>query len=83
MERVGWPLDRVMVNIEKYGNTSAATVPIALDESITSLGALDAAVALGAGTVVNVKPARCGGPHAPPIRAKTSSAACAPSPVAS
>jgi O-succinylbenzoate synthase len=38
--------------------------PIALDESATSLGALDAAVALQAGSVVNVKPARCGGPHA-------------------
>ncbi|WP_426572581.1 enolase C-terminal domain-like protein [Aquihabitans sp. McL0605] len=38
--------------------------PIALDESITSLGALDAAVALAAGSIINVKPGRCGGPHA-------------------
>jgi o-succinylbenzoate synthase len=37
--------------------------PIALDESISSSGALDAAVALQAGSVVNVKPARCGGPR--------------------
>jgi O-succinylbenzoate synthase len=38
--------------------------PVALDESITSSGSLDAAVALGAGRIVNVKPARCGGPQA-------------------
>jgi O-succinylbenzoate synthase len=37
--------------------------PVALDESITSAGALDAAVALGAGRIANIKPARCGGPH--------------------
>jgi O-succinylbenzoate synthase len=38
--------------------------PVALDESLSSTGALDAAVALGAGRIANVKPARCGGPHA-------------------
>ncbi len=38
--------------------------PVALDESATSIGALDAALALGAGTVVNVKPSRLGGPYA-------------------
>jgi O-succinylbenzoate synthase len=43
---------------------SLVGAPIALDESITSIGALDAAVALGAGRIANVKPARCGGPHA-------------------
>lgn len=43
---------------------SLTATPIALDESITSAGALDAAVALGAGRIANVKPARCGGPHA-------------------
>jgi O-succinylbenzoate synthase len=36
--------------------------PVALDESVTSLAALEVAVAVGAGTVVNVKPARLGGP---------------------
>lgn len=35
--------------------------PIALDESVTSLAALEVALALGAGSVVNVKPARLGG----------------------
>jgi O-succinylbenzoate synthase len=38
--------------------------PVALDESATSMAALEAAVALGAGSVVNVKPARLGGPYA-------------------
>jgi O-succinylbenzoate synthase len=42
---------------------AAADAPIALDESVTSMHTLDAAVALGAGTVLNVKPARCGGGH--------------------
>jgi len=43
---------------------SLIDAPVALDESITSPGALDAAVALGAGRIANIKPARCGGPHA-------------------
>jgi 3-oxoacyl-[acyl-carrier-protein] synthase-3 len=32
-ERLGVPMERVMVNLEKYGNTSAASVPVALDEA--------------------------------------------------
>ena len=28
------PMDKVIVNIEKYGNTSAATIPLAFDEAI-------------------------------------------------
>ncbi|MEE8621853.1 MAG: beta-ketoacyl-ACP synthase III [Syntrophobacteria bacterium] len=32
-ERLKIPLDRVYVNIERYGNTSSATVPVALDEA--------------------------------------------------
>lgn len=34
MKRVGIGMDRVMVNIEKYGNTSSASVGIAFDEAI-------------------------------------------------
>lgn len=33
-KRIRLPMDRVFVNIHKYGNTSAASVPIALDEAI-------------------------------------------------
>ena len=31
---LGIPPERVMVNLEHYGNTSAASVPIALDDAI-------------------------------------------------
>ncbi|MCA8980800.1 MAG: ketoacyl-ACP synthase III [Planctomycetes bacterium] len=33
VERLGIPEEKVFVNIQKYGNTSAASVPIALDEA--------------------------------------------------
>ena len=33
-KRIKLPMDRVFVNIHKYGNTSAASVPIALDEAV-------------------------------------------------
>ena len=53
MERVGWPLDKVMINIDRYGNTSAASVPIALDEAVRAgrllPGQLLISVAFGAG----------------------------------
>jgi 3-oxoacyl-[acyl-carrier-protein] synthase III len=32
-ERLGISMDRVMVNVDKYGNTSAASIPVALDEA--------------------------------------------------
>jgi len=34
LERMGWNKDKVMVNIQDYGNTSAASVPVALDEAV-------------------------------------------------
>lgn len=33
-KRLGLSMDRVVVNIDKYGNTSAASIPIALDEAL-------------------------------------------------
>jgi 3-oxoacyl-[acyl-carrier-protein] synthase-3 len=33
LERLGWNDEKVMVNIHRYGNTSSATVPVALDEA--------------------------------------------------
>ena len=30
----GIPMDRVFVNVDRYGNMSSATVPVALDEAI-------------------------------------------------
>jgi 3-oxoacyl-[acyl-carrier-protein] synthase-3 len=32
-ERLGIPLEKVYINVDKYGNTSAASIPIALDEA--------------------------------------------------
>ena len=33
-ERLGMPRERCIVNIERYGNTSSASIPIALDEAV-------------------------------------------------
>jgi len=33
-ERLGIPVDRTMVNVDRYGNTSAASVPLALAEAV-------------------------------------------------
>ncbi len=33
-KRLGLPMDKVFLNIERYGNTSAASVPLALDEAV-------------------------------------------------
>jgi 3-oxoacyl-[acyl-carrier-protein] synthase-3 len=33
-KRLNLPEEKVFVNIEKYGNTSAASIPIALDEAL-------------------------------------------------
>jgi len=35
-ERLGAPADKVYVNIDRYGNTSSASIPIALDECVRS-----------------------------------------------
>jgi 3-oxoacyl-[acyl-carrier-protein] synthase-3 len=53
LERLGWTDEKVMVNIQHYGNTSAATVPVALDEARRTgrlvKGKLVVLVAFGAG----------------------------------
>ena len=33
-ERLGIPAERSYVNVDRYGNTSAASIPIALDEAV-------------------------------------------------
>jgi 3-oxoacyl-[acyl-carrier-protein] synthase-3 len=52
-KHAGIPMDKVMVNLEKYGNTSAASIPIALeqalDEGRIGKGSLLLFVAFGAG----------------------------------
>jgi 3-oxoacyl-[acyl-carrier-protein] synthase-3 len=34
MERLGLPREKVLLNLDRYGNTSAASIPIALDEAV-------------------------------------------------
>jgi 3-oxoacyl-[acyl-carrier-protein] synthase-3 len=52
-ERCGLPLDKFYLNIHKYGNTSSASIPIALDEAVREgkikAGDLLLMAALGAG----------------------------------
>ena len=33
-QRLGLPLSKTVVNLDRYGNTSAASIPLALDEAI-------------------------------------------------
>jgi 3-oxoacyl-[acyl-carrier-protein] synthase-3 len=53
MEKLELPLEKAVVNIDKYGNTSAASIPIALDEAVRSgrikKGDVVIMVAFGAG----------------------------------
>lgn len=35
-ERLGMPMEKVITNLYKYGNTSAASIPLALDEAVRS-----------------------------------------------
>ena len=35
-KRLGIPFDKVITNLSSYGNTSAASIPIALDEAVRS-----------------------------------------------
>ncbi len=53
IERLNFPMERTFVNLDKYGNTSAATIPIALTEAneqgLLRRGDLVACVAFGGG----------------------------------
>jgi 3-oxoacyl-[acyl-carrier-protein] synthase III len=55
-ERLGLPEDRVIINIEKYGNTSAGTIPLAMEtareEGKLKKGGLVLLAAVGAGFTV-------------------------------
>jgi 3-oxoacyl-[acyl-carrier-protein] synthase-3 len=33
-QRIGLPMERVMVNIDRYGNTSTATIPLAIQDAL-------------------------------------------------
>jgi 3-oxoacyl-[acyl-carrier-protein] synthase III len=55
-DRLGMPEDRVIINIEKYGNTSAGTIPLAMETAIEqgklNKGDLVLLAAVGAGFTV-------------------------------
>ncbi len=52
-KHAGMPMDKVMVNVDRYGNTSSASIPLALDQAISEgrvkPGSLLLLVAFGAG----------------------------------
>ena len=52
-QRIGLPPDRIMINVDRYGNTSAASIPLALDEAAKNgtirEGSLVVTAAFGAG----------------------------------
>jgi 3-oxoacyl-[acyl-carrier-protein] synthase-3 len=52
-KHAGMPMDKVMVNVDRYGNTSSASIPLALDQAIAEgrvkPGSLILLVAFGAG----------------------------------
>jgi 3-oxoacyl-[acyl-carrier-protein] synthase-3 len=52
-DRMGLPLEKVFINVDRYGNTSAASIPIALTEAVRSgrlkEGDLVVTVGFGAG----------------------------------
>jgi len=35
-ERIGMPADKVVINIDRFGNTTAATIPLALNDAVES-----------------------------------------------
>jgi 3-oxoacyl-[acyl-carrier-protein] synthase-3 len=52
-KHAGMPMDKVMVNVDRYGNTSSASIPLALEQAVTEgrvkRGSLLLLVAFGAG----------------------------------
>jgi 3-oxoacyl-[acyl-carrier-protein] synthase-3 len=36
LDRLGLELDKTLINIDKYGNTTAATIPLALNDAVCS-----------------------------------------------
>ncbi len=65
-DRFSIPAQKVLSNLEKYGNTSAATIPLMLDEAVrdgrVQSGHLIASSGFGAGLSWGVSLFRWGGP---------------------
>jgi len=65
IKKMGLPKDKVYVNLDKYGNTSAASIPLALDEALADgkikKGNIIALVGFGAGLTCGANIIRWGG----------------------
>lgn len=52
-ERLSFPMDRIFINLDRYGNTSSASIPLAFDEALRQgrirRGSLVLLTAMGAG----------------------------------
>jgi 3-oxoacyl-[acyl-carrier-protein] synthase-3 len=63
-ERLGLPSEKVIINIERFGNTTAATIPLALNDAVTSgrlnKGDLILLASVGAGFTVGTVLVRWG-----------------------
>jgi 3-oxoacyl-[acyl-carrier-protein] synthase-3 len=63
-ERLGLSSDKVLINIERFGNTTAATIPLALNDAVTSgrlnKGDLILLASVGAGFTVGTVLVRWG-----------------------
>jgi 3-oxoacyl-[acyl-carrier-protein] synthase-3 len=63
-EKLELPLDKVIINIENFGNTTAATIPLALNDAIkdkrVKRGDLVLLVSVGAGFTVGAVMLRWG-----------------------
>jgi 3-oxoacyl-[acyl-carrier-protein] synthase-3 len=55
-ERLGFPAEKVVINIGRYGNTTAATIPLALSDAVADgrlkKGSLVLVTSVGAGFTV-------------------------------
>ena len=56
LKRQGWPPEKVIINIERFGNTTAATIPLALNDALCAgrlkKGQLVLLASVGAGFTV-------------------------------
>ena len=63
-ERIGMPAEKVVINIDQYGNTTAATIPLALNTAVESgqlkKGSLILLTSVGAGFTVGAVLVRWG-----------------------
>ena len=80
VSRTGIPMKKVMLTVERYGNMSAATVPVALTEAIgegrVQPGALVLMPAFGAGLTFCAHLVRWGGRITPVARSSADLPAC-------